>query len=133
MPDLNRNSEPDKNEKRNSEMRLPPRAFLVWIGIIAIVAVVALARNGAETPVEELGSFPDLLVKLTNNLIVPNSGRIIYGLQSSPDIKRITGKYYATQENGKPVLDKETSKRTEVPFKLEIPLTEKKTDLLLDS
>jgi hypothetical protein len=55
-------------------MRLPPRAFLVWIGIIAIVAIVAFARNTAETPPDELASFPDLLNKLTNNLIVPGSG-----------------------------------------------------------
>jgi cell division protease FtsH len=132
MSDPNKSTEPDKNEKRGGEMRLPPRAFLVWVGIIAIVAIVALARNGNETPVEELGSFPDLLGKLTNNLIVPNSGRIVYNLPS-PDIKRITGKYYATQENGKFQNDKETGKKVEVPFKLETPLTEKKTDQLLDS
>src|SRR5580658_2974418 len=99
MPELNRNTEPDKNDKRNGEMRLPPRAFLVWVGIIAIVAVVALARQGTETRQEELASFPDLLHKLTNNLIVPNSGRIVYGLQST-DMQRVEGKYYATQENG---------------------------------
>jgi cell division protease FtsH len=73
-----------------------------------------------------------LLGKLTNNLIVPNSGRIVYNLPS-PDIKRITGKYYARQENGKFQNDKETGKKMEVPFKLETPLTEKKTDQLLDS
>jgi len=130
MPDLNKSTEPDKNDKRNGEMRLPPRAFLVWVGIIAIVAVVALARNGVETPVEELASFPDLLHKMTNNLIVPNSGRVVYGLQSA-DLQRVTGKYYATQENGKPLLDKETpSKRVEVPFKLETHLTEKMSNEL---
>src|SRR5580658_9957179 len=120
MPELNRNTEPDKNDKRNGEMRLPPRALLVWVGIIAIVAVVALARNGTETHEEELFSFPELMAKLTNNLIVPNSGRIIYNLPT-PDIKRIQGKYYASPENGKPQTDKETGKRAEVFFKLETP------------
>jgi cell division protease FtsH len=122
MPDPNRSAEPDKNDKRNGEMRLPPRAFLVWIGIIAIVAIVALARNGSETPVKELASFPDLLDKLTNDLIVPGSGRIVYGLQS-PDIKRITGDFYEKDSGGKFALDHD-GKRKETPFKLETPLTD---------
>jgi len=58
MPDPNRSTEPDKNDKRNGEMRLPPRAFLVWVGIIAIVAIVALARGGAETPWRNWPPFP---------------------------------------------------------------------------
>jgi cell division protease FtsH len=125
MPDQKRSNEPDRNDKKNGELRLPPRTFLVWIGIIAVVSVLMLLRNGAETAPEELGSFRDLLDKLTNNpsLIVPGSGRIVYGLQS-PDIKRITGKYYAFDHD---------KKKVEIPFKLETPLTEKKTDLLIDS
>jgi cell division protease FtsH len=132
MPDLNRSSEPEKNNKGNGEMRLPPRTFLVWIAIIAIAVIVAFVRNGNETTVEEMASFPDLLNKLTNNLIVPGSGRIVYGLQSA-DIERVTGKYYtnfATLDNGKPSLDRET-KRVEVPFKLETHLTDKMSDALL--
>jgi len=131
MPDPNRSNEPDKNDKRNGDMRLPPRTFLVWIGIIAVVAILALVRNGSETQMKELASFPDLLDKLTNNLIVPGSGRIVYGLQS-PDIKRITGEYFEKKQDGTYVLDKD-GKKSEVPFKLETPLTEKKTDLLVDS
>ncbi|HUD82057.1 MAG TPA: ATP-dependent zinc metalloprotease FtsH [Candidatus Saccharimonadales bacterium] len=125
MSDQKRPNDPDKNDKKNGELRLPPRTFLVWIGIIAVVSILMLVHSGAETPVEELGSFRDLLDKLTNNpsLIVPGSGRIVYGLQS-PDIKRITGRYYAMDHD---------KKKVEVPFKLETPLTEKKTDLLIDS
>src|SRR5580693_3939472 len=107
MPDLNRSTEPDKNSKGGGEMRLSPRTFLVWVAIIAIAVIVAFVRNGTETPVEEMASFPVLLNKLTNNLIVPGSGRIVYGLQSA-DIERVTGKYYtnfATLDNGKPSLD----------------------------
>ncbi|HEX3719562.1 MAG TPA: ATP-dependent zinc metalloprotease FtsH [Verrucomicrobiae bacterium] len=122
MPDQKRPNEPDKNDKRNGELRLPPRTFLIWIGIIAVVSILMFIKSGAETPPEEMDSFGDLMAKLTNNLIVPGTGRIVYGLQS-PDIKRIQGKYYATT-NGK---------KAEVPFKLETPLTEKKTDLLIDT
>jgi cell division protease FtsH len=122
MPDQKRPNEPDKNDKRGNELRLPPRTLLIWIGIIAIVSILMFIKSGTETPIEEMDSFNDLMVKLTNNMIVPESGRIVYGLQS-PDIKRITGKYYAVT----------AGKKTEVPFKLETPLTEKKTDLLIDS
>jgi cell division protease FtsH len=123
MPEQNRSTEPDKNEKRNGEMRLPPRAFLVWVGIIAIVAIVALARNSAETPPEELASFPDLLNKLTNNLIVPNTGRVVSG-QQSDYIQRVTGKYYTKDHDGNFAKDRD-GKKTETPFKLETHLTEK--------
>src|SRR5277367_2448987 len=128
MPDSNRNSEPDKNDKRNGEMRLPPRTFMVWIAIIAIAVIVMFVRNGTESPIEEMGSYPDLLHKMTNGLIVPGSGRIIYGLQST-DIQRITGKYYSSQDNGKPALDP-AGKKIEVPFKLETHLTEKMSNEL---
>src|ERR1700678_3011464 len=133
MPDQNRLTEPDKNDKRGGDNRLPPRTFLIWIGIIAAVSILMLVRNGTETPVEELPSFPDLMEKLTNNpsLIVAGSGRIVYGLQSSPDIKRITGEYYRTDDHGK-ILEHD-GKKESVVFKLETPLTEKMTDELIES
>jgi cell division protease FtsH len=131
MPDLNRNTDPDKNDKRNGEMRLPPRTFLVWLAIIAIAVIVAFVRNGSETPVEELASFPDLLDKLTNGLIVPNSGHIVYGLQS-PDIKRVIGKYYSKDAHGEFLKDHD-SKRVETAFKLETPLTDAMLTQLLYS
>src|SRR5580704_3995078 len=112
MSDQKRPNEPDKNDKKGSELRLPPRTFLAWIGIIAVVSIVMLLRSGAEPQVTELGSFQDLMDKLTNNpsLIVPGTGRIVYGLQS-PDIKRIEGRFYATEQG----------KKVEVRFKLETP------------
>jgi cell division protease FtsH len=131
MADPNKANEPDKTEKRNNDLRLPPRTFLIWIGIIAVVSILALLKNGSETPVEDMSSFSDLNAKLTNNLIVPGTGRIVYGLQS-PDIKRITGRYFKTDEKGKPVFN-DAKQRVEIPFKLETPLTEKKTDLLIDT
>jgi cell division protease FtsH len=122
MADQKRPNEPDRNDKRNNDLRVSPRTFLIWIGIIAVVTVLMLVKSGTETPIVEMDSFNELMSKLTNNLIVPNSGKIVYGLQS-PDIKRIQGKFYSTEQG----------KRVEVPFKLETPLTEKKTDLLIDS
>jgi len=131
MPDLNRNTDPDRNDKRNGEMRLPPRTFLVWVAIIAIAVIVAFVRNGAETPPVELASFPDLLDKLTNGLIAPDSGHIVYGLQS-PDIKRVIGKYYSKDAHGEFMKDHD-GKRVETSFKLETPLTDAMLTQLLYS
>jgi cell division protease FtsH len=128
MSDLNRPSEPDKNDKRNGDMRLPPRTFLIWIGIIAAFSVLFLLKNGNEPQVEEFSSYLQLRDKLTNNLIVPDSGKITYGSQM-PDIKRVTGRYYKTDALGK--ISIKDGKKEEMPFKLDIPLTDQMTKELV--
>jgi cell division protease FtsH len=128
MSDLNRPTEPDKNEKRNGEMRLPPRTLLIWIGIIAAFSVLFMLKNGTEPQIDKFVRYSQLHEKLTNNLIVPDSGEITYGSQIS-DIKRITGRYYKTDEHGR-IIEKD-GKKQEVAFKLDIPLTDAKTDYLV--
>jgi cell division protease FtsH len=110
-------------------MRVPPRTLLVWIGIIAAFSVLFLLKNGAEPQVEEFSSYPQLHDKLVNNLIVPDSGKITYGSQV-PDIKRVTGRYYRTDEHGNIRVDKD-GRKEEVPFKLDIPLTDQMTKELV--
>jgi cell division protease FtsH len=112
-------------------MRLPPRTFLVWIGIIAAFCVLFLLKNGTEQQVEEFATYPQLQDKLANNLIVPDSGKITYNSQL-PDIKRITGRYYRTDEHGKIKIDKD-GRKEEVPFKLDVPLTDAKINELVYS
>jgi cell division protease FtsH len=131
MSDQNRPSEPDRNDKRNGDnnMRLPPRTFLIWIGIIAAFSVLFLLKNGAETQVEEFTSYPQLQDKLTNNLIVPGSGKITYNSQV-PQIERISGSYYKLDEHGKIAIDKD-GKKMEFPFKLDVPLTDQKINELV--
>src|SRR5271156_6056500 len=100
MSDQNRLNEPDRNDKRNGDnMRLPPRTFLIWIAIIAAFSVLFLLRRDNEPQPEEFTKYPQLLDKLTNNLIVPDSGKITFG--SQPEVKRITGSYYKTDDKGK--------------------------------
>jgi cell division protease FtsH len=110
-------------------MRLPPRTFLVWIGIIAAFCVLFLLKNGTEPQVEEFTTYPQLQEKLANNLIVPDSGKITYNSQM-PDIKRVTGRYYRTDEHGKIIIDKD-GRKAEVPFKLDVPLTDAKINELV--
>jgi cell division protease FtsH len=121
MSDQNRLNEPDRNDKRNGDMRLQPRTFLIWIGIIAACSLLFLLKNGAEQQVEIFTSYPQLAEKLTNNLIVPDSGKIAYNSQS-PDIKRITGSYFKIDKSGV---------KTPIPFQLDVPLTDAKTTELV--
>jgi cell division protease FtsH len=113
MADQNKSSEPDRNDKRNGDMRLPPRTFLIWIGIIAAFSILFLLKTGTQPPVEEFTSYPQLAEKLTNNLIVPDSGKITFGSQV-PEVKHITGSYYKVDKDGKKV---------EMPFKLDVYLS----------
>jgi cell division protease FtsH len=130
MADQNRPNDPDKNDKRNGDnMRVPPRTFLIWIGIIAAFSMLFLLKNGTDETVTEFTKYSQLADKLTNNLIVPDSGKITYNSQIS-DVKRVTGRYYKTDEKGKIVLDKD-GKKAEMPFKLDIPLTEPMTKTLV--
>jgi cell division protease FtsH len=122
MADLNKANDPDKNDKRNGDLRIPPRTFLVWTGIIALAVVFFMMKQSDGTQVEEFSYWPQLENKLTNNLIVEGSGKIIYGLQS-PDIKRITGSYY----------DVKNGKKVEVPFRLETDFTDNIKGILINS
>ncbi len=124
MSDLNRPSEPDKSDKRNGDMRLPPRTFLIWIGIIAAFSVLFMLKNGTEQQVEEFTTYPQLQHILTNNLIVPDSGKITYNSQT-PQLEHITGQYYKTDEHGEFIKQKD-GKRAVFSFKLDAPLTDQK-------
>jgi cell division protease FtsH len=129
MSDPNRYNDPEKGDKRNGEMRLPPRTFLIWTGIIAAFCILFLVKTSTEPQVEEFSNYRELQDKLTNNLIVPDSGKISFSSQGS-DIKRISGKYYKTDEHGAAILDKD-GKRAEIPFRLDVPLTEAKIEELV--
>ena len=129
MPE-NRPTDPNKGDKRNGDMKVPPRTMMMWIGILLLFIVLMMLRTGTDTRTEEVLDYPQLMEKLTNSLIVPKTGKIIYGLQS-PDIKRITGSYYK-EENGHIALDKDNHK-IEVPFKLETDLADHMKEALLTS
>ena len=116
MSDQNKSVEPDKNGKRNGgEFPVPSRTILVWIGILGLVVVLFLAREGNEPKPKEL-TYPELEQKIADNLIVEDSGVISFNPQS-PDIRKITGKYYKTDAQ-----KKKTSEQ--IAFKTEIPQTD---------
>ncbi|MGD1085427.1 MAG: AAA family ATPase, partial [Verrucomicrobiota bacterium] len=94
--------ESDRNDKRPGDMRIPPpRTFLMWIGFIAIAVVFFVMQKTPADSVQEFSGWPQLADKLTNDLIVPGTGKIIEGIDASPDIKKITGSYYKDSKKDK--------------------------------
>src|SRR6476659_4872171 len=120
MADENRNSGSDKNSKRNggNDFRVPSRTVLVWVGIIGLITVIFMFRNQQEQKPDIFTYYPQLEEKLTNNLIVPGTGKITYVAQTGETaIPRITGKYYQTDGKGA-ILEKD-GKKAEMAFILE--------------
>ena len=128
MAEQNRPSDPDKNEKRGGEFPIPSRTILVWIGIIAIITVMMMVKRDSDSPVKEFDYYTQLQEKVDAGLIVPGSGKIGYSPQT-PDIKKITGRYYEADKDGKP--REKDGKKTEVAFSLETAMTDSMTDDLM--
>ncbi|MGA2540647.1 MAG: ATP-dependent zinc metalloprotease FtsH [Verrucomicrobiota bacterium] len=122
MPDLNRPTDPDRNDKRSGDVRIPQRTVLLWTGILSLVLVFFLINKNNEQPVKEFTNWTQLKEQLDKNNLVPGSGKIIYGLDS-PDLKRITGSFYDP-----PGQTKATTK-----FSLETPLPDIITTKLMES
>jgi cell division protease FtsH len=105
-----RNNDSGKNEKKGSEIRVPPRTWLLWIGIIALIPLLWKFHDRVETKYK-VPSYPEFEGLVTNNLI--SKGVINYNPQSD-DLREITGKYIQIAAT--------TGERTEVPFRIKIPL-----------
>ena len=109
-----------KNDKKGAEIRVPPRTWLLWIGILALIPLIWKFHNQVETKYRT-PSYTEFIGLVTNNLIV--KGTINYSPQS-PDLREVSGKY----------LDKKPSGETaEVAFKGTYRLLEPVEKILLDS
>ncbi len=126
MAEENKRTEPDKNSKRNggNDFRVPSRTVLVWVGIIGLITVIFMFRNQTEQKSENFTYYSQLEDKMTNNLIVPGTGKVTFVAQS-PDMRRITGRYSNKVEKD--------GKKSEMPFALETPLTDALATPLLRS
>jgi cell division protease FtsH len=114
----------NKNEKKGGgDFR--PRTLLIWVAIIGVISVLMMLQRKGETKPREL-SYLDLSQKITNGLIVPGSGKIAYNPQSA--LRSITGKFYETDAEGKPIVT--VNKTNEVAFKTETELTDEMLKLL---
>src|SRR5438046_1827806 len=109
-----------KNDKKGAEIRVPPRTWLLWIGILALIPLVWKFHSQVETKYRT-PSYVEFMNLVTNNLIV--KATINYNPQSQ-DLREVTGKYREKKPDGEQAL---------VPFKNTYRLLPEVEKVLLDS
>src|SRR5215470_702252 len=125
MPDDNRFSDDDKNPKRGSEFRVPPRTWIVWIAIFGGIILLMLARERMDSQGEVLPQSAFLMLVDSNRI---EHAILTYSPQNSALIE-ITGRYYRgdkPENSGGKVKDSDL-----VPFRLKARLPQKVEDNLL--
>src|SRR5438046_9610593 len=88
-----------KNDKKGAEIRVPPRTWLLWIGILALIPLVWKFHSQVETKYRT-PTYVEFMNLVTNNLIV--KATINYNPQSQ-DLRAITDKYLEKKPDGQPV------------------------------
>lgn len=116
MSDDNKNEL--RNEKRNSDGKMPPRGWILLIAALGLIPLMMLLRDHAESRQKPI-THQEFVGYVKNGQII--EGVINYNPQS-PDLKEITGKYHP-------------SKTTDevATFKLKTFLTPELTDQLLNT
>ena len=103
-----RQSNSGKGDKRPApDLRMSPRAWLVWIGIMALITVLWKVGGSFETKYRKI-DYKQFVSLVDSNLIA--NGVISYNPQSE-NLREVTGKFWERTGAGE---------RTEVPFRLEI-------------
>jgi cell division protease FtsH len=116
MANDNKSNDGGKNDKKNGEVKVPARGWILLMAVIAFIPLLMMVRNQAETKYHPLRPY-EFLQKVDTNQIA--AGTITFNPQS-PQVQEITGKYF------------EGDKLTEqIPFKIKMPLTEKRLEQLL--
>jgi cell division protease FtsH len=110
-----------KGDKRPTpDLRMSPRAWLVWIGIMALITVLWKVGGSFDTKYRKI-DYKQFVSLVESNLIA--KGIISYNPQSE-NLREVTGKFWERASTGE---------RTEVPFRLEIRLLPELEKKLLDA
>ncbi|MEO8425672.1 MAG: ATP-dependent zinc metalloprotease FtsH [Verrucomicrobiota bacterium] len=116
MANDNKSNDGGKNEKKNGEIKVPARGWILLMAVIAFIPLLMMVRNQSETKYRPLHPN-EFLQKVDANQIV--SGTIMFNPQS-PQVQEITGKYFEAEKPAE-----------HIPFKIKMPLTEKRLEQLL--
>src|SRR2546425_4073178 len=114
-----------KNDKRNGDVKVPARGWILLMAIIAFIPLLYMVRNQAEAKFKTL-TYSDFIEKVEKNQIV--SGTITYSPQSP--LQEIKGKYIDLDSEGKPLLGS-VGRPVEHLFQIKTFLTEKRLDQLM--
>jgi cell division protease FtsH len=126
MANENKPNDGGKNDKKNGEVKVPARGWILLMVVIAFIPLLMVVRNQGEGKFKAL-SPREFLQKVDSNSIV--SATITYNPQSP--LQEITGKYIEREGDVKEKTDPSTGRSVEIPFKTKMPLTEKRLDQLL--
>jgi len=123
MADEQRFNNGDKDPKKVTELRIPPRTWIVWILILGGIVTLVMMRDRMDTRREELRPQA-LLEKVEGNLIAQAT------VANSPQSAAydVTGSYFKTDADGNKVT--EGGKPVEVPFHAKLLLTDELVERL---
>jgi cell division protease FtsH len=124
MADDNKHND---DKKKGGEFKVPPRNYLLWIAILALVPLLMLFKDKATSPGFASLSLPEFIKLDAADLI--SSGTIVYDVQSP--LQEIYGKYFKTDAAGNKIM--EVGRAVEVPFKVKAHLPEKLDERLIMS
>jgi len=105
-----------RNDRRNAEVRVPPRAWLLWLAILSLIPLLVFFRNNNESRYRVLNHL-EFLNLVESNLVT--EATIYYNPQSLR--REIIGKY----------IDPDSKSKGPVLFKIETRLSEQLEDQLL--
>jgi cell division protease FtsH len=121
-----RKNQDEERGKKNTEFRVPPRSYIIWIAILGAIPLLLLFRGPGTSPIVEL-TQTQFQQKLEDNLFV--KGTVVYDPQSAY-LHNVQGYFYATDEKtGEKIL--ENSKPKEVQFRAQVRLSDKIEETLL--
>src|SRR3989442_1141840 len=100
-----------KNEKKGNEIKVPPRTWLLWIGILALIPLLWKFNKNFETKYR-VPSHSQFVNLVTNDLII--EGTINYNPQTEHGLNQITGRYWEVKSP--------SGEKVEMPFKIKTRL-----------
>jgi hypothetical protein len=126
-------SEDNKQErKKNSEFKVPPRTYLLWMVILAAIPLLMFFKNTTDHQGAQITQNQFLEKVRSGNI---SEGVIVYDPQS-PALRQIYGKYYSTEPEfgGKEAVRKKDSNGKEVQIAFsakDVRLTDQMEDEVL--
>src|SRR5712664_2891260 len=101
-----------KHEKKGNEIKVPPRTWLLWIGILALIPLLWKFNKNFETKYR-VPSHAEFVNLVTNDLII--EATINYNPQTEHGLNEITGRYWEVKGPG-------PNDKVEMPFKIKTRL-----------
>ena len=128
MAEDNRNN-PNRNERRTGDFRVPPRAWILWIVIIGTIPMLFLFKDRVQ-PTVDTWNYKQLKENFETGVI--ESGTITYHPQS-PDRREVSGRFKKKDASGEWEKDALTGQTKLYYFRIKTPIMDPFLDRMLGS